>query len=149
MGTVLIVEDHCASRDALRELVEKDGRAVVTASDGQEALNRCQEHSTSVSNSARSRDAENEWMGISSKQNRRSHHCRHSNHRFVWFAERVTRGRETCWPNLWILKGYWLSSTSIADLRGLCRIELIGFTHKCSGLRDAELSYLNHRIACH
>ena len=40
MGTVLIVEDHCASRDALRELVEKDGRAVVTASDGQEALNR-------------------------------------------------------------------------------------------------------------
>jgi len=40
MGTVLIVEDHCASRDALRELVEKDGRAVVTAGDGQEALNR-------------------------------------------------------------------------------------------------------------
>jgi len=40
MGTVLIVEDHCASREALRELVEKDGRAVVTAGDGQEALNR-------------------------------------------------------------------------------------------------------------
>jgi CheY-like chemotaxis protein len=40
MGIVLIVEDHCASRDVLRQLVEKDGRAVVTAGDGQEALNR-------------------------------------------------------------------------------------------------------------
>ena len=40
MGTVLIVEDHCASRDVLRELVEKDGRAVVTAGDGKEALDR-------------------------------------------------------------------------------------------------------------
>ena len=40
MGTVLIVEDHCASRDALRQLVENDGRPVVTAGDGQEALNR-------------------------------------------------------------------------------------------------------------
>jgi CheY-like chemotaxis protein len=40
MGTVLIVEDHCASRDALRQLVEKDGRAVVIAGDGQEALDR-------------------------------------------------------------------------------------------------------------
>jgi CheY-like chemotaxis protein len=39
MGTVLIVEDHCASRDVLRQLVEKDGRAVVTAGDGEEALN--------------------------------------------------------------------------------------------------------------
>ena len=40
MGTVLIVEDHCASRDALRQLVEHDGRPVVTAGDGQEALDR-------------------------------------------------------------------------------------------------------------
>jgi CheY-like chemotaxis protein len=38
MGTVLIVEDHCASREILRELIERDGRAVVTAADGQEAL---------------------------------------------------------------------------------------------------------------
>lgn len=40
MGTVLIVEDHCESRDALKQLVENDGCAVVTAGDGQEALNR-------------------------------------------------------------------------------------------------------------
>jgi CheY-like chemotaxis protein len=40
MRTVLIVEDHCAARDVLKQLVEKDGRAVVTAGDGQEALDR-------------------------------------------------------------------------------------------------------------
>jgi CheY-like chemotaxis protein len=40
MGTVLIVDDHCASREALRQLVEKNGRSVVTAGDGEEALNR-------------------------------------------------------------------------------------------------------------
>jgi CheY-like chemotaxis protein len=40
MGTVLIVDDHCASREALRQLVEKNGRAVVTADDGEEALKR-------------------------------------------------------------------------------------------------------------
>jgi CheY-like chemotaxis protein len=40
MRTVLIVDDHCASRDVLTQLVEKDGRAVVTAGDGLEALNR-------------------------------------------------------------------------------------------------------------
>jgi CheY-like chemotaxis protein len=40
MGTILIVDDHCASREALRQLVEKNGRAVVTAGDGEEALNR-------------------------------------------------------------------------------------------------------------
>jgi CheY-like chemotaxis protein len=58
-------------------------------------------------------------------------------------------GRETCWPNLWILKGYWPSSTSIADLRGLRRIELIGFPAGAQGLPGAELSYFNHRIAFH
>jgi CheY-like chemotaxis protein len=30
MGTILIVDDHCASREALRQLVEKNGRAVWT-----------------------------------------------------------------------------------------------------------------------
>ncbi len=36
--TVLIVEDDLAIRDALRELIEKDGRNVLTARDGLEAL---------------------------------------------------------------------------------------------------------------
>jgi CheY-like chemotaxis protein len=38
MGCVLIVVDHFASRDVLRQLVEKDGRAVLTACDGRDAL---------------------------------------------------------------------------------------------------------------
>jgi CheY-like chemotaxis protein len=38
MGTVLIVEDHCRSRDLLKNLVEKEGRAVVTAGDGRNGL---------------------------------------------------------------------------------------------------------------
>lgn len=38
MGTVLIVEDHHASRVILKQLVEKDGRTVLTACDGQDAL---------------------------------------------------------------------------------------------------------------
>jgi CheY-like chemotaxis protein len=40
MGSVLIVEDHCASRDVLKQLIEKDGRAVLTAGDGRDALKR-------------------------------------------------------------------------------------------------------------
>jgi CheY-like chemotaxis protein len=40
MGCVLIVEDYFESRDALRQLIEKDGRAVVTAGDGRDALER-------------------------------------------------------------------------------------------------------------
>ena len=38
MGRVLIVEDYRASRDVLRQLIEKDGRAVLTACDGRDAL---------------------------------------------------------------------------------------------------------------
>ncbi len=38
MRTVLIVEDHCRSRDVLKTLVEKEGRAVVTAGDGRHGL---------------------------------------------------------------------------------------------------------------
>jgi CheY-like chemotaxis protein len=38
MGTVLIVEDHSPSRDILKQLVQKEGRTVLTASDGQDAL---------------------------------------------------------------------------------------------------------------
>jgi CheY-like chemotaxis protein len=40
MGTVLIVDDEFASRDGLTVLLEKDGREIVTAADGQEALER-------------------------------------------------------------------------------------------------------------
>jgi CheY-like chemotaxis protein len=43
MGPLLIVEDETAVRDTLTELVGKDGREVVTASDGQEALERLTE----------------------------------------------------------------------------------------------------------
>ena len=43
MGPLLIVEDEIAVRDALTELVNKDGREIVTASDGQEALARLAE----------------------------------------------------------------------------------------------------------
>src|SRR5712691_6942281 len=101
----------------------------------------CQEHSTSDPNPARSLDAENEWMGISAKENRRSYHRRHSNHRFVWFAERVTRGGErpvgqTCGYRKAI--GPYRSVLLISLPSG---IELIGFTHRCSGLPDAELPY--------
>ena len=40
METVLIVEDEARTRDVLMELLGKDGREVVTASDGQEAMER-------------------------------------------------------------------------------------------------------------
>jgi len=40
METVLIVEDEVTTRDALIELLEKDGREIVTAGDGQEAMER-------------------------------------------------------------------------------------------------------------
>lgn len=40
MGLLLIVEDEIAVRETLTELVGKDGRYIVTASDGQEALER-------------------------------------------------------------------------------------------------------------
>ena|SRR5689334_10604549 len=38
MGTVLLVDDHPDSLDVLRQLLELDGRQVITANDGQEAL---------------------------------------------------------------------------------------------------------------
>jgi CheY-like chemotaxis protein len=40
MEIVLIVEDELATRDALIELLGKDGREIVTAGDGQEAIER-------------------------------------------------------------------------------------------------------------
>src|SRR5690349_20212886 len=40
MGTVLIVDDEFATRETLVELLGKDGREIVTAGDGQEALER-------------------------------------------------------------------------------------------------------------
>jgi CheY-like chemotaxis protein len=43
MGSLLIVDDEVAIRDTLTELVGKDGREIVTASDGQEALERLTE----------------------------------------------------------------------------------------------------------
>ena len=38
METVLIVEDEVTTRDALIELLGKDGREIVTVGDGQEAM---------------------------------------------------------------------------------------------------------------
>jgi len=43
MGPLLIIEDEIAVRDALTKLVSKNGREIVTASDGQEALARLTE----------------------------------------------------------------------------------------------------------
>jgi CheY-like chemotaxis protein len=40
METVLIVEDEVATRDILIEILAKDGREIVTAGDGQEAMER-------------------------------------------------------------------------------------------------------------
>jgi CheY-like chemotaxis protein len=40
IGPLLIVDDEVAVRDVLTELVSKDGREIVTASNGQEALDR-------------------------------------------------------------------------------------------------------------
>jgi CheY-like chemotaxis protein len=40
MGPLLIVEDEVAARDTLTELIGKDGREIVTASNEQEALER-------------------------------------------------------------------------------------------------------------
>jgi CheY-like chemotaxis protein len=40
MGTILIVEDEVRTRDALIELLGKDGLEIVTAGDGQEAMER-------------------------------------------------------------------------------------------------------------
>jgi CheY-like chemotaxis protein len=43
METVLIVDDEAATRDALLELLGKEGREIVTAGDGEEALERLTE----------------------------------------------------------------------------------------------------------
>ena len=43
MGALLIVEDELAVREALTDLIGKDGRKIVMASDGQEALARLTE----------------------------------------------------------------------------------------------------------
>jgi CheY-like chemotaxis protein len=43
METVLIVEDDTETRDTLTTLLEKDGREIVTAGDGQEAFERLSE----------------------------------------------------------------------------------------------------------
>src|SRR5215470_13269866 len=43
MGTVLIVEDEVTTRDALTEVLGKEGREIITASDGQQALERLRE----------------------------------------------------------------------------------------------------------
>jgi CheY-like chemotaxis protein len=43
METVLIVEDELTTSDTLVELLGKDGRAIATAGDGQEALERLTE----------------------------------------------------------------------------------------------------------
>jgi CheY-like chemotaxis protein len=43
MRLLLIVDDGVAIRDTLTELVGKDGREILTAGDGQEALNRLAE----------------------------------------------------------------------------------------------------------
>jgi CheY-like chemotaxis protein len=43
MGPLLIVENEVAIRETLTEIVAKDGREIVTASDGQEALERLTE----------------------------------------------------------------------------------------------------------
>jgi CheY-like chemotaxis protein len=43
MGTVLIVEDQVTTRDVLTELLGKEGREIVTAVDGEEALKRLTE----------------------------------------------------------------------------------------------------------
>jgi CheY-like chemotaxis protein len=40
MDTLLIVDDEVSTRDALAELLRKNGRVIVTASDGEEALER-------------------------------------------------------------------------------------------------------------
>jgi CheY-like chemotaxis protein len=40
MDTILIVEDEVTTRDALTELLGKDGHEIVTASDGEDALER-------------------------------------------------------------------------------------------------------------
>lgn len=43
MDTVLIIDDERMTRDTLTELLAKDGREIVTACDGQEALERLTE----------------------------------------------------------------------------------------------------------
>ena len=43
MDTVLIVEDEVTTRDALTEVLGREGREIIAASDGQEALVRLRE----------------------------------------------------------------------------------------------------------
>jgi CheY-like chemotaxis protein len=43
METILIVEDEVTTRNALIELLGKDGREIVTAGDGQEAMERLEQ----------------------------------------------------------------------------------------------------------
>jgi CheY-like chemotaxis protein len=40
MATLLIVEDHRESREALAELLQADGHSILTAENGQEALDQ-------------------------------------------------------------------------------------------------------------
>jgi CheY-like chemotaxis protein len=44
MGTILIVDDEVSTRGALSELLGKDGREIMTAGDGQEALEFLTQH---------------------------------------------------------------------------------------------------------
>lgn len=48
MRTVLVVEDESALRDATREILERNGYAVVTAGDGQSALLMSNRHEGTI-----------------------------------------------------------------------------------------------------
>jgi CheY-like chemotaxis protein len=92
MGTVLIVEDHCRSRDLLKNLVEKEGRAVVTAGDGRDGLECARGFPPPSLILLDLYYAQDEWMGISAAQDCRSDDCRDSNNCFVWLVWRRAGG---------------------------------------------------------
>lgn len=85
MGTVLIVEDHCRSRDLLKNLVEQEGRTVVTAGDGREGLEHAR-HIPPPSVIVLDLSMPNECMGIPTAKDCRSDDSRNSNNCLVWLV---------------------------------------------------------------
>jgi DNA-binding response OmpR family regulator len=94
-----MIDDEVTTRDALTELLGKDGREIITASDRQEALERLTELPRPRLILLDMMIATNGWSGFSSASVDRPVHCPHSYHRFVRFAftgRSATPAEHTC-----------------------------------------------------
>ena len=114
MGTVLIVEDHCRSRDLLKNLVEQEGRTVVTAGDGREGLEHARHiPPPSVIVLDLSMPRMNGWEFLQQKT---------ADPTIAGIPTIVLSGSSAALPrgavsslDKWMLKDYWRSSISFAE----------------------------------